>query len=167
MVDTRRNSTCDLVRVQHTHCVDPEHVPQTVRDEAVRQSRKQNYDTQVAFSVLEHVHLTDHTTCDDTIREPGKFEAEPAYVRDHVWQWILDGDTGAETGDGEAGTLTSWYAGPFDCPAMADLAGVAVWETSTGPVSSSSYRDEATFLADLKDAQDRDEEEDAQNDQAR
>lgn len=96
-----------------------------------------------------------HATCDDSVREPGKFEGEPTYVRDHVWEWIMDGDAGAETGDSELDTLTSWYAGPFDCPAMSDLAGIAVWETSTGFVSSSSYRDEATYLADLADAQEK------------
>ena len=101
-----------------------------------------------------------HENCADTVRNPGKFEAERVYVRDHVWEWIMDGDTGAETGDSETGTLTSWYAGPFDCPDMSDLAGIAVRETEQGFVTSTSYRDEATFLADLADAQ-RETDEDA------
>ncbi len=82
------------------------------------------------MSTVDYNHHECDGHCADIITSPGKFEGEPAYVRDLLWPIMLDGCSDATTGQEDQ--TVDWIREPFYCDALRDVAGFAIWEDSVG-----------------------------------
>lgn len=77
----------------------------------------------------------------EIIRQPGKFEGEPAYVRDVLWPLVLDGGADVELSEDDGDSPVSVFF--LDAPMrreyeLADTDhAILVWERSDGFVCSS------------------------------
>lgn len=70
----------------------------------------------------------------DTIREPGKFEGEPEYVRDVLWPMVLDGASDETLYDGDSAIEFFFVDDNLrrEYELSANTAVLAVWERTDG-----------------------------------